>query len=243
MKKAILKILSVVSVILCLVSVILSRHKADLYSVLYPQNVTIESTDTIRSVELNKGDSFVFGKIYGEEIIWKVIADGENFLVWSENAICFRPFDKKSSDWQTSDLREWLNSEDGFLSEENFTSTEMIKENKEADKMFLLSKNQLQKFSESERAKAPTVSAVANDGSDRLIIRKNCWYWTSSPIQTNSSSVTTVTNAGGFYKTLSTDTVVGVCPAFYLCDNTVIVCGGNGTKEKPYVLLSGGESR
>lgn len=237
MKKTVLKILSVVSVILCLVSVILSQHKADLYSALYPQNVTVERTDTTTQVKLKKGDCFAFGKIYGEDIIWAIVVDGENPLAWSEYAVCFRPFDEKSSDWQISDLREWLNSENGFLSEENFTSTEMIKENKEADKMFLLSKNQLQSLSESQRAKAPTVSAVANDGSDRLVIRKNCWYWTSTPIDTNSLSVTAVTSVGGFYKTLSNDTVVGVCPAFYLCDNTVTVCAGDGTKEKPYVLV------
>lgn len=236
MKKTALKILSVVSIILCLVSVIASRHKADLYGLLYPQNVSIERTDEAKEIRMKKGDFFVFGSMYGEDIVWEVMDSSASPLVWCKNAICFRPFDSKSSDWLTSDLREWLNSEKGFLTKDNFESTEIIKETESGDRMFLLSKKQLQTFAESQRAKAPTVSAVRNDGTDKIVIRKNCWYWTSTPIETNSSSVTTVTNAGGFYKTLSTDTVVGVCPAFYLKSSTLTVCGGKGTAENPYVV-------
>lgn len=235
MKKAILTIISVSAIIFCLVSAVLPRHKADLYSALYEQNVTIEKADE-KEVELKKGDFFVFGKIYGEPIVWEIIEDGEIPLAWSKNVICFKAYDDKSSDWRTSDLREWLNSESGFLSEENFSSTDSIKQNKDGDKMFILSKNQLQQFSESKRVKAPTALAVRNDGSNKLVIRKNCWYWTSSPIETNSSSVAAVTQSGGFYKTLPTDTLMGVCPAFYLDSKTVAICGGNGTKEKPYVV-------
>lgn len=236
MKKTALKFLFVVSIILCLVSVIASRHKADLYSLLYPQNVSVERTDETKEIRLKEGDFFVFGTMYKEDIVWAVIDSSASPLVWCKNAICFRPFDSESSDWLTSDLREWLNSENGFLVNDNFATTEIIKENENGDRMFLLSKNQIQKFTESLRVKAPTAEAVRNDGTNKIVIRKNCWYWTSTPIETNSSSVTTVTNAGGFYKTLSTDTVVGVCPAFHLKSNTVTVCGGYGTAEKPYVI-------
>ncbi len=242
LRKAILTITLASAIIFCLVSAILPRHKADLYSALYEQNITIEKSQE-KEIELKKGDCFVLGEIYGEPIAWEIIEDGDSTLVWSLNAICFRAYDEKSSDWKISDLREWLNSKDGFLSEENFASTEIISSDKNGDKIFLLSKNQLQKFSEAERAKAPTASAVRNDGSDKLVIRKNCWYWTSSSIETNSSSVTAVTSSGGFYKTLPTDTLMGVCPAFYLQSKTVTVLGGNGTAEKPYVIATGGEPR
>lgn len=235
MKKAILTIISVSAIIFCLVSAVLPRHKADLYSALYKQNVTIEKADE-KKVELKKGDFFVFGKIYGEDIVWEIVNDSETPLAWSKNAICFRAYDDKSSDWITSDLREWLNSESGFLSEENFSSTDIVKQNEDGDTMFILSKKQLQFFKESKRAKSPTSSAIRNDGSNKLVIRKNCWYWTSSSIETNSSSVAAVTQSGGFYKTLPTDTLMGVCPAFYLESKAVTICGGNGTKEKPYVV-------
>lgn len=232
-------IISVFAVLFCLVSVVLPRHKADLYSLLYPQNVNVEKSETVERIELKKGDFFVLGAFYGEDIVWEVIDDGENPLAWSLNAICFRAFDESSSDWATSDLKIWLNdeTENGFLCDKNFSETQrdlILKT--DGEKIFLLSKNQLQKFPEIKRAKAPTVSAIANDGSDKLVIRRNCWYWTSSPIETNSSSVTAVTQTGGFYKTLSSDTLVGVCPAFYLNENVVYTCGGDGTKEKPYVI-------
>lgn len=239
MKKAILTIISVSAIIFCLVSVVLPRHKADLYSALYKQNVTIEKSEE-KEISLKKGNFFVLGEIYGEPIVWEIIEDGEKPLAWSLNAICFRAFDESSSDWTTSDLKIWLNdeTENGFLSDKNF-SLEQKKDilvKAEDEKMFLLSKQQLQKIKESKRAKAPTASAIANDGSNKLVIRRNCWYWTSSPIETNSSSVATVTQSGGFYKTLSSDTLTGVCPAFYLESKAVTICGGDGTKEKPYVI-------
>ena len=238
-------IISVFAVLFCLVSVVLPRHKADLYSALYPQNISIEKSETVKVVELKKGDFFVLGSCFGEPIVWQIVEGGKAPLAWSLNAICFRAFDESSSDWEKSDLKIWLNdeTENGFLSDKNFSEAQRdLIEKTDGEKMFLLSKQQLQKIKESKRVKAPTVSAIANDGSNKLVIRRNCWYWTSSPIETNSSSVTAVTQSGGFYKTLSPDTLVGVCPAFYLNENVVYTCGGNGTKENPYVLLSGGES-
>ena len=241
MKKAILTIISASVIIFCLVSVVLPRHKADLYSLLYPQNVSVEKSETVEEIELKKGDFFVLGAFYGEDIVWEVIEDGEKPFVWSLNAICFRAFDESSSDWATSDLKIWLNDESkgGFLCDKNFSENQrdLIAET-DGEKIFLLSKNQLQKLPESKRAKAPVVSAIANDGSNKLVIRRNCWYWTRSPIETNSSSVTAVTQTGGFYKTLSSDMLMGVCPAFYLNENVVYTCGGDGTKEKPYVLYT-----
>ncbi|MBR6531181.1 MAG: hypothetical protein IKT61_01610, partial [Clostridia bacterium] len=117
MKKAILTIISVSAIIFCLVSVVLPRHKADLYSLLYPQNISVEKSEAVEKTEFRKGDFFVFGTLYGEDIVWEVVEDGQNPLVWSLNAICFRAFDESSSDWATSDLKIWLNdeTENGFL--------------------------------------------------------------------------------------------------------------------------------
>ncbi len=241
MKKTIVAIVSVFTVTFCLVSVVLPRHKADLYSVLYPKNVSIETAVNETEIKLKKEDCFVLGSMYGEPIVWRLI-DEEDLLAWSENAVCFKAFDAESSDWSNSDLKEWLNDDSGFLTEDNFSSeSKRLIANVNGDKMFLLSKNELQKIPQSERAKAPTVSAIENDGSKKLVIRKNCWYWTASSISTNTSSVSAVTQTGGFYKSLASDELVGVCPAFYLKDLNVMAVGGNGTKEKPYVLCAGGE--
>ena len=68
-----------------------------------------------------------------------------------------------------------------------------------------------------------------------------CWYWTSSPVSTNQSSVTAVTTTGGFYKTLAADELCGVCPTIYLRADTLTLCG-SGAAENPYAL-AGGEQR
>lgn len=44
-----------------------------------------------------------------------------------------------------------------------------------------------------------------------MFLRKNCWYWTSSGISTNSLSVAAVTQSGTFYKTTATDGLTGIC--------------------------------
>ncbi len=245
MKKAIIVIVTVFAVLFSLVSVAVPRYKAELYSLMYPQNVAVEKGESVEKIELKQGDYFILGSCYSEPIMWQII-DGENgLLAWSEYILCFRAYDDTSSEWHGSDLKQWLNGKDEFFSSENFSDAEksVIADNRDGEKIFILSKAQLQKISEEKRAKAPTVSAVRSYGSDRLILRRNSWYWTSSPVSTNTSSVTAVTQGGGFYKSLASDELTGVCPAFILKDSAVSVCGGNGTKEKPYVLDFEGEAK
>lgn len=247
LKKAIITIISVFAVLFCLVSLILPRYKAEIYTLMYPRNLSVESDLSVKEVQLKKGDHFILGKCYGDPIVWEIIDCKKKTLVWSDNAVCFREYDDESADWKTSELRDWLNdeAENGFLCDTNFSSSDkdLIYDDHSTEKMFILSKPQLEQFSPGERVKAPTAEAVRNCDSDKLVIRRNCWYWTSSGINTNSSSVTAVTQRGDFYKTLMSDPLVGVCPAFYLRSNKVTVCGGNGSAEEPYIIATGGESR
>ena len=247
MKKAIITIISVFAVLFCLVSLILPRYKAEIYTLMYPHNLSIGISTQTKEVQLEKGDHFILGKCYGEPVAWEIIDCTENPLVWCDNAVCFRDYDDESADWKTSELRAWLNdeTENSFLCDTNFSSSEkdLIYDKKNGEKIFILSKSQLEHFTPGDRAKAPTAEAVRNCDSDKLVIRRNCWYWTSSGISTNSSSVSAVTQSGDFYKTLMSDPLVGVCPAFYLKSNKVTVCGGNGSAEEPYIIATGGESR
>ena len=98
----------------------------------------------------------------------------------------------------------------------------------------------LKNISTADRRRSPTEQCVKNDGSRYLTLRKYCWYWTSSPVSTNQSSVTAVTTTGGFYKTLAADELCGVCPAMYLRSGILVLCG-SGTAENPYALAGGGE--
>lgn len=164
----------------------------------------------------------------------------------SEKVLCFRAFDPSedgigSSDYLASPLRAWLNSESGFLNPENFQSLTF--------RSYRLTKTAIQyscrqkicsKYKRRRPPQKPDRAVHQNDTSRYLTLRKYCWYWTSSPVSTNQSSVTAVTTTGGFYKTLAADELCGVCPAMYLRSN-VLVLYGSGTAENPYALAGGGE--
>lgn len=63
-----------------------------------------------------------FGRLNGEPIVWQIAErynDGTMLLV-SRDCVGVMPFDESSNDWESSDIREWLNG--GFLDE--FTAAE-----------------------------------------------------------------------------------------------------------------------
>ena len=166
-----------------------------------------------------------------------------------------------SSDFESSTLRLWLNSGDtvsyissaptedfvlngknayadekGFLCTENFTPEEknLIAE----DGVFLLSQEQISTLVPKElRVKTATKSALLKDESSYIFTSgKGVWYWTSSPIAANRTSVATVTAAGGFYKASAFDGVTGVCPAVFLKTEKAVAVWGNGSEQKPFVI-------
>ncbi len=166
-----------------------------------------------------------------------------------------------SSVWGNCTLKEWLNSDEalvsyshclpedksvfggynayneekGFLHDDNFDISlkTMIAE----DGIFVPDKNMLDGIS--KRVKSATKSALlANESPYIASGMRPVWYWTSSPVNSNNVSVTTVTSSGGYYKALAYDGLTGVAPALYLKD-AVVICKGDGTFDRPY-LISGG---
>lgn len=172
---------------------------------------------------LKKGDYVLYGTYKTEQMLWRVISE-DGTLLQSGYIIDFAPFGR-SSDISESDLIKNIGDEFGEISED----------------IFIPSKNDLSKLSAAERKKQPTLSAVLRCKTRFMFLRKNCWYWTSSGISTNSLSVAAVTQSGTFYKTPATDGLTGICPAIRLDGRNVSVVCGNGTKETPYVI--GGEQR
>lgn len=79
---------------------------------------------------LKLGDYILFGSFLGESIIWQIIifnSDGDP-LLFSYNILTFRAFDSKgdkylddnrkisgSNNWETSNIRQWLNSKDDYI--------------------------------------------------------------------------------------------------------------------------------
>ncbi|MBQ8783770.1 MAG: hypothetical protein IJZ57_08385 [Clostridia bacterium] len=171
-----------------------------------------------------------------------------------------------SSDFEKSSLKAWLNSsekvnyigsapskenvfsgknaysdEKGFLSEENFTE---VQKNLISDQgVFILSKEQIKKlFPEELRVKTATKSAILQDESSYIFTSsRGVWYWTSTPSDTNRTSVATITSSGGFYRASAFDGVTGVCPAVYLKDGKAVSVWGNGSLDKPYAITEGAQ--
>lgn len=166
-----------------------------------------------------------------------------------------------SSDFENSTLKLWLNSsenvnyagakpdkknvlngknaysdEKGFLNSKNFTEEQkkMIDERG----VFILSKEQISDlFPKELKVKTATKSAIIQDESNYLFTTsQGVWYWTSTPCETNRTSVATVTSSGDYYKASAFDGVTGVCPALFLLDEEAFCVWGNGSEEKPYLI-------
>lgn len=75
---------------------------------------------------LKRGDSVIFGSYEASPLSWRVfkVEDGKVVLV-SDKAFKNIEYHTSSSLWETSSVRQWLNSTGGFLSAENFTPTEV----------------------------------------------------------------------------------------------------------------------
>lgn len=147
----------------------------------------------VEAESLEIGDLINFGKYYNEPILWQVIDydDNGNPLLLSKNIIDLKPFDAAgskhapdgyynwaqyygSNQWETSTLRQWLNStrrnikwdlnppseenvfkginaydnEAGFLHRQNFSISQrnIIKKSKLGDKVFLLSHDEYKEY-------------------------------------------------------------------------------------------------
>ena len=242
------QILMIITIFISAVFIFLLCGKNFIYA-FFPDDMTVyenSESNTDRTINLAVGDSVIFGTYQRVPIEWTVldIKNDGRVLLQSKKILCFRPFNKGdtnplgSSDWKTSSLREWLNSnsDDGFFRDENFSAfeKELIWNNQ--DSIFLLSKGQIQKYCSSDsRAKKPTKAAVVNSNLRFYILpMQNVWYWTSSKTDSNESGVCTVTSSGNFYKSLALDNATGVCPAVYLKTYEFTGIPGEGNTENPY---------
>lgn len=266
MKKALLIAASVLISAIAVLNVFSRQIKSVSSEIIFGEKTAvITENHAPENINLKKGDYICLGTFGGERILWKVlnIGDDSRPFLFSEKVLCFLPFSSGteithgSSSWETSDIKEWLNSEStdvfvfectahndirsnsvkisgGFLCQSNFTDKEKSLIDKNAG-IFLPSTDDLSKLKSAERRRMPTAYAAENDNSRFVQLRKYCWYWTRTPISTNTSSVTAVTSSGGYYKTLANDALTGVCPCMYLTSYRISICAGDGSRENPFV--------
>lgn len=268
MKKTIGCIAAVGILLILAINIFSSPVKQFTSKLIFAEKISVFGDEySPKSISLKKGDYIYFGSFNGENMLWKVLSvnkEGQPCLL-SERVICFLPFascreaSAGISNWENSNIKKWLNSSESEDFVFECSSENRIKDNKVSissgflngfsDKeismldtdcgILLPSTEELSALSAADRRRMPTASAAANDNSSYFQLRKYCWYWTRTPISTNTSSVTAVTSSGGYYKTLANDALTGVCPAAYLKNTEITVIGGNGSRELPYVFESG----
>lgn len=230
---------------------------------LGPETVLETGKTDFSNTTLKCGDYVSFGSYYNKPIIWKIVdidLQGKALLI-SEAIICFKAFDVPkekdsfhyddvkqygSNQWDTSTLKEWLNStenildfydnEPGFLCDNNFNAVQKSLISK--DGVFIPDKTMLQEvYANHElKKKCTNVAALTNNSEFIITPLQYVWYWTSTPMNSNNVGVVTVTSSGTFYKTLAFDSTTGVCPALYLKTNTVETSCGNGSISVPYMI-------
>lgn len=104
-----------------------------------------------RFSKLNKGDTFEFGSFEGSALSWKVIRkDKDTLYAIADKIICDRKFDSNRNNWESSELRNWLNNDfyNSAFNETEKKSIVMIN----SDNITLLSKDEAENLmSQNER--------------------------------------------------------------------------------------------
>ena len=229
MKKFFIAVSSLFAALFIFAAVMLKFFPEKIYVFLYPDEPFIYSSQSIeKKVTLKQGDYVTYGKYDGQPLLWKYVLDEKEPILQNVYIIDFMPYSEISSDWETSGLHDFLNNGDVFeLGDKNGIKNGEI---------FVLSSGQISKLEKDDRKKTPTPQAIQKSGSENLMLRKYCWYWTKSKISTTSLCTAAVTQRGTVYKTYITDPVTGVCPAFQLENKSIIINAGKGTRKEPYVM-------
>ena len=75
---------------------------------------------------LEKGDCVVFGSYMDTPLTWRVYSKEDNKIVLiSDKVISTMAYHESKALWEESSIRQWLNSDAGFLSDDNFSDTEL----------------------------------------------------------------------------------------------------------------------
>jgi hypothetical protein len=200
----------------------------------------------LRGWDANIGYQYVlFGRYYqdynDQPILWRVLGvKNGRALLLSELILDTRPFDDSSNEWESSDLRSWLNKsfyKDTFSSDEQTA----ILSNGDIGKVFLLSRGELSTASygfntniyqeDPNRSAAGSIFAYSN----------NLWkvqtsdytnYYARS--KANSKNVDLVASNGKFVLARIDRDNVGIRPAVWVDVAMLPFTNGAGTMEYPF---------
>ena len=146
-------------------------------------------------VPYEEGSEIMFGKYGGQDIIWKVMRkDYESMMLVCENGIEARKFDAKSSAWEQSALRAWLNG--NFFKEWKEKDKQALipftnKGNKQSDRVFALSAEEAAALYRTDKERMAEASAEAIKSKEVLSKSKTTgkppeekhfvWQWLRDP--------------------------------------------------------------
>ena len=204
------------------------------------------SPNQLRGYSSSLGYQYVlFGRYYqdyiDQPILWRVLTvKNGNALLLSEYILDTRPFDSDSNVWETSDLRNWLNSE---FYREAFSSAERgaILDGGSVGKVFILSDAELTNssygFNPNKNAQDPYRSASGSMYS----YSNGLWNVTESDYTNyydrtapNSTNVELVTSSGKIMLAKITRDNVGIRPAVWVNVSKLSFTNGEGGISYPF---------
>ena len=171
-----------------------------------------KSGDYLKADEVKVGDTVKFGNYKGSTD-WKVLdIQDDKALLLSSDIIDINCYDEDSSEWETSELREWLNLEYyGQAFDEDQRSSIVIHD---GDRVTLLTKNEVNEYFKKRTARIATVSEYVKEIGNGSSYNKSWWLKTPSTNSTRVYCVKASDYALGTTK-VSIDNV-GVRPAIWV---------------------------
>lgn len=177
-----------------------------------------------------------------QPISWRVLGRSERkALLVSEYILYQKPYDSYSSNWETSELKDWLNNEflyDAFNENER---TALVEGRLDVGTVFLLSKHELttKEYGFSAKADKPDTTRAA--GPTGLAADQGIWigdetgrssYFTRTV--DGQRAVAQVRSSGTIGTAAVTRDNVGIRPAIWIDLDALGKVYGDGTKEYPF---------
>ena len=208
----------------------------------------LASETSIRGWDGNSYQYVYFGSLPGssmpQSILWRVLAVGDgSALLLSELVLDSQPFDDDSTDWNESDIKEWLN--DSFLKSafQNRNAFDAIVHDYDLGRVFLLSKgdylNEGFGFS-SDPAYADSARVASGDAT---AIQNGLWTSKGSALCSHytrtadgKSTLFQISTNGSFGSAKFDRDNVGIRPAIRVYLSWLTISGGKGTMASPFTF-------
>jgi len=165
--------------------------------------------------QIKVGKTIKFGDYHGAEE-WLVIdIDDGKALLLAEKVVDAKAYDDDNSDWETSDLREWLNSD--YLEEAFDDSEQKALAEVDGDRVFILTLDQANELLDRESKRAYATDYAIDNGVQAAKTKASIW-WVNTPLGTHKAQCIETSTQNSFIiktKKVKEDNI-GVRPAVWV---------------------------